>query len=97
MREALASLNVNFDEVREAEVDMGLGNGGLGRLAACFLDSLATLDAWVEKGVAPGAQVVADSVGVPGRTRPLCEYPAWARYRGKGDVNSASSFLCVMQ
>ncbi|MGD1030535.1 MAG: glycogen/starch/alpha-glucan phosphorylase [Opitutaceae bacterium] len=43
-RSALKSLGVNFDEVREAEVDMGLGNGGLGRLAACFLDSLATLD-----------------------------------------------------
>jgi starch phosphorylase len=44
VRSALQSLGVNFDEVRETEVDMGLGNGGLGRLAACFLDSLATLD-----------------------------------------------------
>ncbi len=44
VRTALSSLGVSFDEVREAEVDMGLGNGGLGRLAACFLDSLATLD-----------------------------------------------------
>jgi len=43
-RAALTSLGVDFDAVREAEVDMGLGNGGLGRLAACFLDSLATLD-----------------------------------------------------
>jgi starch phosphorylase len=43
-RAALKSLGVNFEEVREAEVDMGLGNGGLGRLAACYLDSLATLD-----------------------------------------------------
>ena len=43
-RGALASLGVDFDQVREAEMDMGLGNGGLGRLAACFLDSLATLD-----------------------------------------------------
>jgi len=60
-------------------------------------DSLATLDAWVEKGEAPAAQVVADSVGVPGRTRPLCEYPAWPRYRGTGDINNASSFICVMQ
>ena len=41
---ALASLGVKFSEVRETELDMGLGNGGLGRLAACFLDSLATLD-----------------------------------------------------
>src|SRR5271157_5122162 len=44
VRTALESLGVNYDEVRESEVDMGLGNGGLGRLAACFLDSLATLD-----------------------------------------------------
>ncbi|MGH7996216.1 MAG: glycogen/starch/alpha-glucan family phosphorylase, partial [Opitutaceae bacterium] len=43
-RAALTSLGVDFEAVREAEVDMGLGNGGLGRLAACFLDSLATLD-----------------------------------------------------
>jgi starch phosphorylase len=44
VRTALTSLGVNYDKVRESEVDMGLGNGGLGRLAACFLDSLATLD-----------------------------------------------------
>ena len=43
-RTALSSLGVDFDAVREAELDMGLGNGGLGRLAACFLDSLTTLD-----------------------------------------------------
>ena len=41
---ALTSLGHDFDEIRESEVDMALGNGGLGRLAACFLDSLATQD-----------------------------------------------------
>ena len=41
---ALKGLGQDFEKIRESEVDMGLGNGGLGRLAACFLDSLATMD-----------------------------------------------------
>src|SRR5262245_45215507 len=43
-REALAGLGVDLDELLEIEEEPGLGNGGLGRLAACFLDSLATLE-----------------------------------------------------
>ncbi len=42
VKEAFAELNVDFDAVRNAEHDMALGNGGLGRLAAAFMDSLAT-------------------------------------------------------
>ncbi len=42
-RSAIASMGHDFDSVIALEVDPGLGNGGLGRLAACFLDSLATL------------------------------------------------------
>ncbi len=41
MRKALASYRVNLDKLYEFEPDAGLGNGGLGRLAACFLDSLS--------------------------------------------------------
>jgi starch phosphorylase len=43
-RDTLRRLGVSEDSVAEAERDAALGNGGLGRLAACFLDSLATLD-----------------------------------------------------
>ncbi len=44
IREALSEIGKDMDELLFEESDMGLGNGGLGRLAACFLDSLATLD-----------------------------------------------------
>lgn len=57
-------------------------------------DSLSTLENWVEGGVAPPAQIVADTAGVPGRTRPLCVYPGYPRYQGTGDVNVAASFTC---
>ena len=42
--QSLASLGLDMQTIRNAEVEPGLGNGGLGRLAACFIDSLATLD-----------------------------------------------------
>jgi starch phosphorylase len=42
-QEALSDLELDFDKVCDLEQDAGLGNGGLGRLAACFLDSMATL------------------------------------------------------
>jgi len=43
-KKAMNEINIDLDEMAEMEPDMGLGNGGLGRLAACFLDSLATLE-----------------------------------------------------
>jgi len=43
-RSALKELDLSFEEIEDQEIDAGLGNGGLGRLAACFLDSMATME-----------------------------------------------------
>lgn len=78
--------------VRYYEVP-GLGHAVSSVFNAAW-DSLTTLENWVEKGTAPANQVVTDTAGVPGRTRPLCDYPKWPKYNGSGDVNAASSFTC---
>jgi fermentation-respiration switch protein FrsA (DUF1100 family) len=58
-------------------------------------DSLTAMEQWAEKGTAPTGQVTTDTAGVPGRTRPLCDYPKWPAYKGSGDVNLAASFRCA--
>ena len=63
-RQALASLGLDLDELRALEVEPGLGNGGLGRLAACFIDSLATLR------IPPWATASATSTASSGRSSP---------------------------
>jgi len=62
------------------------------------ISSLDYLEAWVERGQAPDELLAVDeNAATAGRTRPVCHYPAWPRYNGRGDVNSAESFTCVEQ
>jgi hypothetical protein len=80
--------------------------------AADQFDLVDALVNWVEKGIAPNAviakargkgavtpEVVSPEVPAswaPGRTRPLCAYPEIAKYKGSGDPESASSFVCAI-
>ena len=68
-------------------------NFGAPAFAATW-DSLTALERWVEEGRPPARPVVADGASATGRTRPLCEYPGWPRYRA-GDPASADSFTCT--
>lgn len=64
------------------------------------IDALTPLMDWVENGKAPGTLTAAkrDKPGdAPRFTRPLCRYPAYPRYKGKGDVNDAANFACVAE
>jgi feruloyl esterase len=62
------------------------------------LDALGVLDRWLDTGVAPKDLVVVDNnKGSSGRTRPLCVYPSWPKYKGSGNVNAADSFLCATE
>ena len=58
-------------------------------------DMLTAIVNWVEKGQSPEF-VVATGKSFPGRSRPLCAYPKYARYKGTGDPEKADSFECVM-
>ncbi|WP_304308361.1 tannase/feruloyl esterase family alpha/beta hydrolase [Pseudacidovorax intermedius] len=79
--------------VRYYEV-AGLGHAVSSTFNATW-DSLTALERWAEQGTAPANQVTTDTAGVPGRTRPLCDYPRYPSYNGSGDVNAARSFQCV--
>lgn len=57
-------------------------------------DVVSALEQWAEAGVKPKKLITTDKTGVPGRTRPLCDFPKWPKYKGHGDQNLASSFVC---
>ena len=70
----------DFDDIAAQEVDPGLGNGGLGRLAACFLDSLATLQyPAVGYGIRYDYGIFTQVIGADGGQREVAS--SWLRLR----------------
>jgi starch phosphorylase len=79
-RTALRSMGLELEDVAAQEVDPGLGNGGLGRLAACFLDSLATLHyPAVGYGIRYDYGIFTQVIGADGGQRELAS--SWLRLR----------------
>jgi len=59
-------------------------------------DTTGPLSEWVERGTAPESiKAVKMTGGKPVRSRPLCVYPAAAKYKGSGSIDDAASFSCV--
>jgi feruloyl esterase len=71
----------------------GMGHCQGGSATLDRFDMLSAIVDWVEKGVAPD-RVIATGAAFPGRSRPLCPYPQHAEYKGQGDPNAASNFVC---
>jgi starch phosphorylase len=90
VREALQSLGHDLDAIAAEEEDPGLGNGGLGRLAACFLDSLATLGySATGYGIRYDYGIFQQTIDEHGNQRELAS--SWLRYQnfwesGRGAV-----------
>ncbi|MEY9997406.1 hypothetical protein ABIE67_009525 [Streptomyces sp. V4I8] len=73
----------------------GANHGNIQPAFAASWDALTALENWTGYGRPPVHPVVTDmNPTAQGRTRPLCEYPAWPRYNGSGDPDSATNFVC---
>ena len=92
-------LNKRYDEDSLGDFVKFYTVPGMGHVTGVFnarISSLDYLEAWVERGQAPGELVAIDeNEATAGRTRPVCHYPEWPRYNGRGDINDADSFSCV--
>lgn len=73
----------------------GTGHG-MGGPGAITVPLFSALQSWVESNHAPGSLTATLSANkdLPIRTRPLCQFPLFPRYKGKGDPNAAMSFIC---
>jgi len=86
---ALRDMGHELDDIAEQEVDPGLGNGGLGRLAACFLDSLATLHyPAVGYGIRYDYGIFTQVIGTDGGQREVAS--SWLRLRNVWETASGN-------
>jgi starch phosphorylase len=93
-REALAELGFDLDKLAEEELDPGLGNGGLGRLAACFLDSLATLQyPAVGYGIRYDYGIFTQAIDEDGRQREIAS--SWLRQRNPWEIQRGDARYLV--
>ncbi|HEX9772356.1 MAG TPA: glycogen/starch/alpha-glucan phosphorylase [Steroidobacteraceae bacterium] len=84
-RVALQELGHDLDRIAEEEIDPGLGNGGLGRLAACYLDSLATLQfPAVGYGIRYDYGIFTQSIDEDGRQREIAS--SWLRHHNPWEI-----------
>ncbi|MEV5828617.1 tannase/feruloyl esterase family alpha/beta hydrolase [Spirillospora sp. NPDC052242] len=75
-------------------VQPGMAHGN-GRFDLAW-DSLTALDTWASRNKPPTKPVATDAgPAAEHRTRPLCEYPRWPKYKGHGDVDQAENFVCT--
>ncbi len=95
--EAIAAANANVapvDDYGRLYLVPGMGHCSGGERTPDRFDLLTPLVEWVENGVVPGA-VTATGQSMPGESRPLCPYPAYAQFEG-GDPADAGSYACRM-
>ena len=93
-RTVLRDMGHDLDDIAAEEVDPGLGNGGLGRLAACYLDSLATLHyPAVGYGIRYDYGIFTQVVGRDGAQREVAS--SWLRLRNFWEMSSGSTRYMV--
>lgn len=73
----------------------GMGHCGGGAAALDHFDMIDPIVDWVEKNTAP-EKIIATGNAFPGRSRPLCPYPAYANYTGTGVSEQAENFACAL-
>lgn len=71
----------------------GMGHCRGGERTVDTFDIIGAIVNWVEKGIAPD-RIIATGKNLPGFSRPLCPYPKYPYYTGKGDSNDAANFEC---